>query len=161
MRRRDLAGALALAAALPAGAWAAGTTPREMAERFAATLTAHDIDGFAALFAEDYQNHQTSAAAPPPPAGLTNKQATVGYFAARLAALPDLAVTADPIVASQDRVAANFTYTGTHRGTYFGVPASGRRISFTSCDILFVGGGLFTAHWGAADIAGLLAQLRG
>jgi hypothetical protein len=33
---------------------------------FAKTLSGHDIDGFAALFAEDYVNHQMSAAAPKP-----------------------------------------------------------------------------------------------
>ncbi len=57
-------------------------------------------------------------------------------------------------------VAANFTYSGTHRGAYFGIAPTGRRIVFNSCDILMVRDGLIAAHWGAADIAGLLAQLR-
>jgi predicted ester cyclase len=180
MQRRFLAGA-ALAAALPALARRAiaQTAPappspdqpapslpvvpdaRRMAERFAETLTAHDTVAFAALFADDYQQHQTSAAAPPPATALTPKQATIAYFAARVIGLPDLVVTADPIVAEADRVAANFTYTGTHRATYLGFPPTGRRITFTSCDILLVRNGLFVAHWGAADLAGLLQQLRG
>ena len=56
------------------------------------TLTAHDLDAFAALFAEGYVNHQASAAAPPPPAGVKPKAATVAFFAARLKGLPDLKV---------------------------------------------------------------------
>ena len=51
-----------------------GSEPRELASQFAATLSAHNIDAFAALFAEDYINHQQSAAAPPPAAGVTPKQ---------------------------------------------------------------------------------------
>ncbi len=45
-------------------AMASAASPRDLARQFAATLSAHDIDGFAALFAEDYINHQNSAAAP-------------------------------------------------------------------------------------------------
>jgi predicted ester cyclase len=161
MRRRHLAGAIALAAAAPRLARAETASPRRLADLFAQTLSAHDIVGFAALFAEDYQQHQTSAAAPPPPAGMSAKQATVAYFAARLAALPDLVVTADPVVADAERVAANFTYSGTHRAAYFGVAPTGRRITFTSCDIFAARDGLIAAHWGAADIAGLLRQLQG
>ena len=38
-------------------------------EKFAATLSAHDLTAFAALFSDNYVNHQLSAAAPPPPPG--------------------------------------------------------------------------------------------
>jgi predicted ester cyclase len=161
MRRRHLAGVIALAAAAPRLVKAEIASPQRLAELFARTLSAHDIAGFAALFAEDYQQHQTSAASPPPPVGLSAKQATVAYFAARLAALPDLVVTADPVVAGTETVAANFTYSGTHRAPYFGIAPTGRRITFTSCDIFAVRDGLIAAHWGAADIAGLLRQLQG
>jgi steroid delta-isomerase-like uncharacterized protein len=160
MRRRHLAAGLTLAA-LPGIARADPASTRLVAERFAKTLSDHDIAAFAALFAEDYEQHQTSAAAPPPRPGVSAKQATVAYFAERLAALPGLVVSADPVVAAEDSVAANFTYTGMHLGAYFGVPPTGKRISFTSCDIFTIRGGLIAAHWGAADIAGLMRQLNG
>jgi predicted ester cyclase len=160
MQRRILFTGLTGLLATPLAATAAPAG--NAAERFAAALNAHDIEAFAALFAEDYEQHQSSAAARPPPAGLSAKAATKAYFAARLAALPDLSVVADPVVAAGDWVAANFTYAGTHSGApYFGVPPSGRAIRFSSCDILFTRGGLIAAHWGAADIAGLLVQLKG
>jgi SnoaL-like domain len=59
---------------------------------FAQTLSAHDINGFAALFADDYVNHQMSAAAPKPAPDVSPKQATVGFFAGRLKGMPDLSV---------------------------------------------------------------------
>jgi hypothetical protein len=151
-----------LAASLTTGGTALAASPGNVAEAFAATLTAHDIDAFAALFADDYAQHQASAAAKPPPPGLSPKLATKAFFAARLAALPDLRVAADPVVAAGDWVAANFLYSGTHTGAdYLGVKASGRPIAFTSCDILQLRGGLIAAHWGMGDLAGLLVQLKG
>ncbi len=129
-------------------------------ERFAATLNVHDIAGFAALFADDYVNHQVSAAAPPAAAGKTPKQATVDFFAARLAGIPDLKVAVEAAVASSDKAAGSFVYTGTHTGTLFGIAPTGRPLRFTSCDIFAIRNDHIAEHWGMGDIAGVLAQLR-
>ena len=119
------------------------------------------MKAFGDLFAEDYINHQTSAAAPPPAAGKSQKQGSVDFFAARLAAMPDLAVVVETQIVSGDRIAASFVYTGTHDGTYFGIAPTHRKLRFTSCDIFTVKNGLLAEHWGMGDIAGILAQLRG
>ncbi len=160
MQRRTFLIGVAIAAApsLPQRAAAADAS---MARKFADALNAHDIDAFAALFADDYVNHQHSAAAPPPPAGLTAKQATVGFFAARLKGLPDLKVTIQTSLAEDDRVAASFLYEGRHEGVYYGVQPTGKRLMFTSCDIFRIAGGRIAEHWGMGDIAGVIAQLRG
>jgi steroid delta-isomerase-like uncharacterized protein len=162
MDRRSLLTGAVLAgtgATVPALAQQA-STPQQLAERFAGSLTAHDMNAFAALFADDYINHQTSAAAPPPDPSKTPKQATVGFFAARVAGMPDLSVAIEALVAAPDRFAASFVYTGTHGGTYFGIAPTGRKLRFTSCDIFAVHNGLIAEHWGMGDIAGILAQLR-
>jgi steroid delta-isomerase-like uncharacterized protein len=129
--------------------------------RFAEALSAHDIERFAALFAEDYVNHQRSAASPPPSAGTAPKKGTVAFFAARLAGLPDLEVSIEASLAAGDKVAASFVYEGTHQGVYFGVPPTGKKLRFTSCDIFRIADGLIAEHWGMGDIAGVLAQLKG
>ena len=131
-----------------------------MAERFAATLSAHDITAFAALFADDYRNHQTSAATPPSPPGKSMKQGSVDFFAARLIGMPDLVVTIETVLAAPGRVAASFAYSGTHGGVYFGVAPTGRALRFTSCDIFTIRDGAFVEHWGMGDVAGTLAQLK-
>ena len=134
---------------------------RKLAEQFAATLSRHDIDAFAALFSNSYVNHQASAAAPPPAAGVIPKQATVAFFAGRLKGLPDLEVTIEALVAGEDKVAASFVYTGTHQGVYLGVPPTGRKLRFTSFDIFAVKDGLIAERRGMGDIAGALAQMKG
>jgi len=136
------------------------SSSQSLAERFAATLSARDIDGFATLFSDSYVNHQVSAALPPPAANVTPKQGTVAFFKARLTGLPDLKVAIEVMVTDKDHVAASFAYTGTHKGTYFGIAPTGRTIRFTSCDIFRVQDGQIVEHWGMGDIAGVLAQLR-
>jgi len=157
-----LAASLALAggAAAPAAAALSTPSPKALAERFASTLSAHNIDGFADLFADTYVNHQVSAAAPPPPANIPPKQGTVGFFKARLTGIPDLKVAIESMVVGRDRVAASFVYTGTHKGVYLGVQPTGKALRFTSCDIFRVQKGRFVEHWGMGDIAGILAQLK-
>jgi steroid delta-isomerase-like uncharacterized protein len=160
-RRAMMTGLLAAAASAPAAAQDDGQGARALAEQFAATLSAHDIAAFAALFAEGYVNHQSSAAAPPPAPGVSPKQGTTAFFAGRLKGLPDLSVAIEAMVANGDKVAASFVYSGTHQGVYLGVPPTGRKLRFTSCDIFAVKGGLIVEHWGMGDIAGALAQMKG
>lgn len=162
MQRRLLIAGAALAGTAAAGtirAHAAGET-HTLIDQFAAALNAHNMTAFAALFADDYVNHQTSAAAPTPPAGKTAKQATVDFFAARLVGMPDLRVSVEASVVSTDKAAATFIYSGTHGGPYFGYAPTGRPLRFSSCDIFGIRNGQFVEHWGMGDLAGILAQLR-
>ncbi len=161
MRRRLILSAPTLAAACLVPAAVARADTAELANQFAAALTAHDIPAFAALFADDYINHQVSAAAPPPPPGKSMKQGTIDFFAARLTGIPDLHVAVEASVATAGKFAASFVYTGTHLGALYGIPPTGRALRFTSCDIFAVRDGRIVEHWGMGDIAGTLAQLKG
>lgn len=158
-RRQVTAAGLLLGGLLTPALAQSDPAPRSLAERFAATLSAGDIDGFSDLFADSYVNHQQSAAAPAPQ-NVSPKQASVAFFKARLAAMPDLKVAAEVVVADKDHVAASFVYSGTHKGAYFGIAPTGRSLRFTSCDIFRVQDGRIAEHWGMGDIAGILAQLR-
>jgi steroid delta-isomerase-like uncharacterized protein len=158
-RRIFMAAAASAAGTLSMPAAAQDSGAKSLPERFAAALSSHDMTAFAALFADDYVNHQKSAAAPPPAPNTSAKQGTVGFFAARLAGMPDLKVEVEAMVASDDMVAASFVYSGTHGGPYFGIGPTGRPLRFTSCDIFRVKNGQCIEHWGMGDLAGLFSQL--
>ena len=161
MDRRSLIGALAGAAVIAPSAEAAEAAGvADIPARFADALNAHDLDRFAALFSGDYVNHQWSAAAPRPSPGAPPKKGTVAFFAARLAGLPDLKVSVETSLAAGDKVAASFVYEGTQTGVYLGVPPTGKKLRFTSCDIFRVADGRIVEHWGMGDIAGVLAQMK-
>jgi steroid delta-isomerase-like uncharacterized protein len=161
MDRRTVVAGLALAVSSALGDGAAAQSEPGVIAAFARTLSAHDIDAFAALIADDYINHQVSAAAPKPPPGMSTKQASVAFFAARLKGMPDLSVAVEASLASGDMVAASFVYSGTHQGVYFGIEPTGKSLRFTSCDIFRLRDGKIAEHWGMGDIAGILAQLKG
>jgi steroid delta-isomerase-like uncharacterized protein len=162
MQRRQFLSSAALVAATAAIPNAAEAEDAgAVVERFAAALSAHDMAAFADLFAEDYVNHQRSAAAPAPPAGKSPKQATLAFFQARLTGVSDLRVSIETSLAAGDKAAASFVYEGAHGGVYYGVAPTGRPMRFTSCDIFRVRDGRIAEHWGMGDIAGVLAQLKG
>jgi predicted ester cyclase len=85
----------------------------------------------------------------------------VGFYSARLKGMPDLSVSIEAMLATEDYCAASYVYAGTHKDVYLGVPATGKSLRFTSCDIFRVANGKFAEHWGMGDIAGQLAQLKG
>jgi steroid delta-isomerase-like uncharacterized protein len=147
-------------AALASGDAQAQVPAADLPARFAAALSAGDMQAFAALFADDYINHQVSAAAPSP-AGVSAKQGTVAFFAHRVEALAGLKVGVEASLAQGDLCAASFVYEGVHQAVYYGVAPTGRKLRFTSCDIFRIAQGRIAEHWGMGDIAGVLAQLKG
>jgi steroid delta-isomerase-like uncharacterized protein len=46
-----------------------------------------------------------------------------------LTSFPDVHWVIDEMVAEDDKVCTRFTWTGTHEGPFFGIPATGRRIA--------------------------------
>jgi steroid delta-isomerase-like uncharacterized protein len=157
-RRSLLVSGLVAGAALAAGE-AGAQDAADIPKRFAAALNAGDMHAFAALFADNYANHQVSAAAPAP-VGITAKRGTVSFFTHRVEALADFRVSIEASLAQGDLCAASFVYEGVHHAAYYGVAPTGRKLRFTSCDIFKVANGQITEHWGMGDIAGVLAQLK-
>jgi predicted ester cyclase len=163
LNRLALGGLGVLALGVPARAAAKNNAAagRRLAREFADSLTAHDMTRFGAIIADDYKQHQAIApAAGVAPTG-SAKEGVLRYFGARVKALPDLVVKAEIVVASGNRMAANFVYTGTHQGEYFGVSPTGKRLTFNSTDIFIIRNGQLAEHWGAADLLGLMNQLKG
>ncbi len=80
--------------------------------------------------------------------------------AATRAAFPDLRVTIDDLIAEGDKVALRLTLSGTHQGALAGVPASGKRVTFTSLDLYRFADGKLVEHWGQFDTQGLMRQLQ-
>jgi predicted ester cyclase len=166
MERRSALGAalsgtlLALGAAGPAEATETGSAEanRRLLQGFVDALTAHDMEKFKGLYVTDgYVQHQ---ALPTNAASLSGREAVVSYFSKRIEAFPDLVVTCDVSLTAGDLICANLIYVGTHKGEYLGVAPTGKRVTFNSTDIIKVRDGKFVEHWGAADLFGLVQQLR-
>ena len=71
----------------------------------------------------------------------------------------DIQWSLEEIIAEGDRVAARFTMRGTHDGTFFGVPATGRRIEVRAMNFYRLADGRFVEEYGQPDQLGLLQQI--
>lgn len=125
--------------------------PHGLVEAFVTMLNEHDPDLVDRFVAADYINHNVFV-----PDG---REANRTFWASLFTALPDLTATAEDVVVSGDRVVGRFTYRGTHRGEFMGIPATGRPIEMRSIDIWRVDGGMFAEHWDELNTLQVLVQM--
>jgi predicted ester cyclase len=72
---------------------------------------------------------------------------------------PDLHITIEDIFGAGDRVAVRLNFSGTHTGEFQGVPATHRRVAFSSIDIYRVEGDKLAEEWVSPDMMGLMQQI--
>jgi steroid delta-isomerase-like uncharacterized protein len=77
-----------------------------------------------------------------------------------LAALPDIRVTVEDVIADGDNVVVRWSASGTHRGDGMGLKATGRAVTFRGLTWMVVRGGKLVEGWDAWNQEGLLRQLR-
>jgi len=72
---------------------------------------------------------------------------------------PGIAHTIEHVFATEDHVAVRFVLHGSHTGSFFGIPATGRPVAIAANVLMQVAGGKVTTLWGMFDEAGLLRQI--
>jgi steroid delta-isomerase-like uncharacterized protein len=72
---------------------------------------------------------------------------------------PDIQWTLEEMIAEDDKVAARFTMRGTHQGTFFGVPPTGKKIAVQAMNFYRLSGGQIVEQRGQPDLLGLLQQI--
>jgi len=75
-------------------------------------------------------------------------------------AFPDVKVVILDQFAEGDTVVTRKSYEGTHKGAFFGMPASGKAIKLAVIDIIKLRDGKYVEHWGSADMFGLMQQIK-
>lgn len=74
-------------------------------------------------------------------------------------AFPDARITIDDIIAENDEVAMQWTFTGTHLGELNGTPATGREVKVQGMSICTIVDGKIRKEIVSADMLTLLKQL--
>jgi steroid delta-isomerase-like uncharacterized protein len=74
-------------------------------------------------------------------------------------AFPDMHHTIEDVFATDDRVAVRFVLRGTHTGSFFGIPPTGRSVTVAANVLMHVSDGKVTKLAGVFDEAGMLRQL--
>jgi len=105
------------------------------------------------LVSTDFVDHYAQQGVPPTREGF--KQSVI----ALKTAFPDLHYTIDDSIESGDRIVHHLTASGTMKGDFMGIPATGKRATWTEIHIGRVANGRLTEHWGLVDQLGMLVQL--
>ncbi len=87
--------------------------------------------------------------------GRQGVEAAKEFFAMLFQAFPDIHV----VIAEGDLAAARVSHSGTHRGEFVGIPATGRFAQVDGVDFFRMREGKQAEHWGGPDMASLLQQL--
>ena len=75
------------------------------------------------------------------------------------AAFPDLRIEVEEQVGEAGIVVSCLSGSGTHRGEFMGIPATGRATTTNGVDFFRLEGGRQAEHWGGPDMASFLQQL--
>jgi predicted ester cyclase len=106
------------------------------------------------LYSPDYITHSVGPDLPPTLEGLKM------FIRALRQGLPNLQCPVDEVVAEGDRVAGRFSLRGTHNGTLFGIPTTGKQVAVGVMVIArFDEAGKWVEDWASWDQLGMLQQL--
>ena len=105
------------------------------------------------IIAPNYVRHGLAPGVPLGP------ESTKQVFAAMHTAFPDLRTTVEPMVGEGDKVAAQLTHSGTHKGEFRGIAPTGKQVTVTTIGIYRFAGNKLEEAWIQMDELGMLQQL--
>lgn len=106
-----------------------------------------------AFYAPDHVDHTLPPGLPVSPEGTKQGIAII------MAALPDLHITIEDMIAEGDKVVTRFTTHGTQQGAFGSIPPTGKRVAISTIEITRVADGKIVEDWGLDDRLGMLQQL--
>ena len=127
-----------------------GEDNKGLYRRYNACCNVHDFESLGEFVAEDVVVNGE-------PQGLA------GYrqgLAAVASAFPDYRWRIDHLIAEDDLLAAHFADSGTHRGTFLGVPPTGKVVETQEFAFYRLAGGKIVEVWVTADDLAILRQLQ-
>jgi steroid delta-isomerase-like uncharacterized protein len=74
-------------------------------------------------------------------------------------AFPDIECSVSQLIQEGDRCSWTIRATGTHKGEFMGIPATGKSIDFLSMNYAIVRDGRGLEHWVLMDLPAMMAQL--
>ena len=118
-------------------------------------VNAQDAERMLSLVADDFVEHEDL----PIPPGDSDRHRVAQMFTSLFAAFPDLTMTVEDTVVEGEKAACRFRMTGTHQGSFMGIPATGRSVDMPGIDMFRIADGLVAEHWGVMDNMAMMQQL--
>jgi steroid delta-isomerase-like uncharacterized protein len=122
-------------------------------QRAAEYLSTGDIDSAVEVFAVDAVDHD------PAPGQSPGREGFRAFFSALARAFPDARFDPEYLVADDDHVCVAYTVTGTHKGPFHDIPATGRRIEVRGVQVGRFENAQIVERWGSTDELGIMQQI--
>ena len=126
---------------------------KNIVRRYQDIYNSNELDGLDEIMIADVLTPKIVPGLPP---GLEGAKAV---HAMAIAGMTDFHTEILDLVAEEDKVVARVLITGIHTGTFFGIPATGKRVEFTGMYMVRIANGKIVEHWGEEDGVSLLEQL--
>jgi steroid delta-isomerase-like uncharacterized protein len=112
-----------------------------------------DLDVADEIYAPEYIWHNVSG-----PDVLGN-QGMKEHVAVVRHAFPNINITAEDMIAEENKVVTRWTIVATHKGEFGGIPPTGVQVKFTGILISRIADGKIAEDWENSDVLGLMQQL--
>jgi steroid delta-isomerase-like uncharacterized protein len=113
-----------------------------------------NMQSFNEIMGKDFINHTAPKGAP------KSSEGVLYFFNQFLKpAFPDLKVVIHDQVAEEDKVTTRKTFHATHKGDFFGIPASDKKVVMEIIDIIRLQDGKFVEHWNVLDWQNVITQI--
>ena len=116
---------------------------KSLVRRFIHAIEAGDFAVFDEIASPDYNDHLVGES--------PGRENLKRYFAGARSAFPDLELPIIHMVAEGDKVAVLAGFRGTHKGSYGGFKATGKRIDGTAFQLYRIENGQLAEHWEILD----------
>lgn len=126
---------------------------KAVAKRAVEALNAGDFSTLESLVAADGVDHAVPPNMPP------TRDSAIQFLTMFRSAFPDLKYTVEDVIAEGDLVVQRSTATGTMKGDFLGMPATGKSATWGETHIIRVQNGKIVEHWASVDQLGMLQQL--
>jgi steroid delta-isomerase-like uncharacterized protein len=127
----------------------------EAQQKMGEAINQGKLDVLREVFAPNVQDHD-----PAPDQG-AGPDGFISFFTNLREAFPDLKIAPEETVADEEKVAIAYTMTGTHKGNFLGIPATGKKIKARGVQIARFKDGKIVERWGSSDELGILKQVGG
>ena len=113
-----------------------------------------DFNSIEGLLADDFVVHSSG-----PGEEIRGVENVKQFYSELYKAFPDIQFKIIDQVAEDNKVVTHWSATGTHKGDYKGIPATGNKISFTAMDFDRLSDGKFVECWTNTDYLTIMQQL--
>ena len=125
---------------------------KKIVQRYQEIYNSNDLEALGEVVSEDLLTPKIMSGIP------TGIEGAKAAHRIMLTGFPDYQTIINDIFAEGDKVAARITMSGTNTGSFMGIPATGKHVSFTGIYITRIVNGKIVEHWGEEDGVSLLQQ---